>query len=255
MIHPAADWDYVAPQGTIGETENGPMHFHLQPGLELTSHASPESPAAEPSSPEPRRANSRLDRSSPIQVLLPFTCLALGGRLEGELETFWKSVGFADLSFDTVIERFAHFLKRRVENGTLRIYFLPELLDFELAAHELRFTARGPYLDGGRPREPRVLVQRGARLELHPLMRVSRFPCDADALFETLAHGDCIDCNVRTRETFLLLSVLRDGNPEVVSVPPTLGRKLWALQCVGHFGGTDAEVAAANALCAEPRSH
>lgn len=202
-----------------------------------------------------RRAPSRLDRSSPIHTLLPYTCLALGGRLDGELDSFWKSVGFADLAFDAVIERFARFLKRRVENGTLRIYFLPELLDFELAAHELRFTARGPYLERGEPREARVLVQRGAQLELHPLMRISRFPCDAEALFETLAHGDCIDCNVRSHETFLLISVLRDGNPEVVPVPPALGRKLWALQCVGRFRGCDADVAAANGLCAEPRPH
>jgi hypothetical protein len=202
-----------------------------------------------------RRAGRRLHRSSPIHALLPYTCLVLGGRLDGELETFWKSVGFADLPFAAVIERFAHFLKRRVENGTVRIGFLPELLDFELAARELRFTARGPYLEGGMPREPRVLVQRGAQLELHPLMRVSRFPCDAEALFEALAHGDCIDCNVRMNETFLLLSVLRDGNPEVRSVAPELGRKLWALQCVGRFGGTADDIAAANGLCAERRPH
>jgi len=202
-----------------------------------------------------RRAPTRLDRSSPIHTLLPYSCLALGGRLAGELESFWKSVGFADLAFDAVIERFASFLKRRVENGTVRLYFLPELLDFELAAHELRFTARGPYLERGEPREARVLVQRGAQLELHPLMRISRFPCEAEALFETLAHGDCIDCNVRSHESFLLLSVLRDGNPQVVPVAPALGRKLWALQCVGRFCGCEADVAAANALCAEHRSH
>src|SRR5690349_6460411 len=125
------------------------------------------------------RASSRLDRSSPILRLLPYSCLALGGRLDGELASFWKSVGYADLTFDAAIGRFAHFLKRRVENGTVRIYFLPELLDFELSLHELRFTARGPYLEGGEPRQPCVLVQRGRKLELHPLMRVLRFPCDA----------------------------------------------------------------------------
>jgi hypothetical protein len=202
-----------------------------------------------------RRTPSRLDRSSPIHTLLPYTCLALGGRLEVELESFWKSVSFADLSFASAIERFAHFLKRRVENGTLRMYFLPELLDFELAAHELRFMARAPYVERGQPREPRVLVQRGSQLELHPLMRISRFPCDAEALLETLAQGDCIDCNVRSHESFLLLSVLRDANPEVSPVPPALGRKLWALQCVGRFGGCAADVAAANALCTERRPH
>jgi hypothetical protein len=228
------------------------MHFHPQDERRPTEAALGALSLDQNGS---RRAHSRLDRSSPIHTLLPFTCLALGGRLDGELDSFWKSVGFADLSFDAVIERFAHFLKRRVENGTVRIYFLPELLDFERAAHELRFTARGPYLDRGLPREPRVLVQRGAQLELHPLMRVSRFPCDAEALFDTLAHGDCIDCNVRSHESFLLISVLRDGNPEVVHVAPALGRKLWALQCVGQFGGTTADVAAANGLCAERRPH
>jgi hypothetical protein len=208
----------------------------------------------------PRPASNRLNRSTPIHTLLPYSCLALGGRLDGELASFWKSVGFADLPFDSVIERFAHFLKRRVENGTVRIYFLPELLDFELAMHELRFCSRSPYLHdagmkAGEPREPGVLVQRGAQLELHPLMRISRFPCDAQALFETLAHGDCIDCNVRSHETFLLLSVLRDATPEILPVPPALGRRLWALQCVGTFCGCAADVTAANRLVAGPRPH
>jgi hypothetical protein len=208
-----------------------------------------------------RPAANRLDRSSPILTLLQYSCLALRGRLDGELASFWKSVGFVDLPFESAIERFAHFLKRRVENGTVRIYFLPELLDFELAMHELRFTSRGPYLhedgpEAGEPREPRVLVQRGARLELHPLMRISRFPCDAHALFGTLAHGDCIDCNVRSHETFLLLSALRGTSPpQVLPLPGALGRKLWALQCVGTFGGCEAEIAAANRLVAEPRPH
>jgi hypothetical protein len=237
------------------------MHFHgLSHGQELAGSvhdvASPRSSRGLLSDhPAARRAPTRLDRSSPIHALLPYTCLALGGRLDGELDSFWKSVGFADLPFAVAIERFANFLKRRVENGTVRIYFLPELLDFELAAYELRFTARGPYLERGEPREACVLVERGTQLALHPLMRISRFPCDAQALFETLAQGDCIDCNVRSHETFLLLSVLRDANPEVTPVPPALGRKLWALQCVGRFGGGEAEIAAANALCAENRAH
>jgi hypothetical protein len=199
-----------------------------------------------------RKAN-RLNRSSPILTLLQYSCLALGGRLDGELASFWKSVGYADLPFDATIGRFAHFLKRRVENGTVRIYFLPELLDFELSMHELRFTSRGPYLERGEPREPSALVQRGTRLELHPLMRVLRFPCDAQALFETLAHGDCIHCNVRSYETFVLLSALRDSVPELRHVPAELGRKLWAVQCVGTFGGCDADVVAANRLVAEPQ--
>lgn len=204
------------------------------------------------------RTANRLNRSSPILTLLQYSCLALGGRLDGELASFWKSVGYADLPFDATIERFAHFLKRRVENGTVRIYFLPELLDFELAMHELRFTSRGPYFfeegpERGKPREPSVLVRRGTRLELHPLMRVLRFPCDAQALFETLAHGDCIHCNVRSYETFVLLSALRDPAPELRHVPAELGRKLWALQCVGTFGGCDADVVTANRLVAEPQ--
>jgi hypothetical protein len=217
-------------------------------GLELPDSASMRS--------GPQRAPTRLDRSSPIRALLPYSCLALGGRLDGEIESFWKSVGFANLPIDSVIERFAHFLKRRVENGTVRLYFLPELLDFELAAQELRFTARAPYLEQGIPREPQVLVQRGRRLALHPLMRISRFPCDALALLETLAHGDCIDCNVRSQETFLLISVLRGSHPEVMPVQAALGRKLWGLQCVDRFVGLDAaDVAAANAMCAERRRH
>jgi hypothetical protein len=232
-----------------------PFHSHEQ---ELTESApdgvySPRSSRGLLLDHSSARSANRLNRSSPILTLLPYSCLALGGRLDGELASFWKSVGYADLAFDATLERFAHFLKRRVENGTLRIYFLPELLDFELCMHELRFTSRGPYLERGEPREPGVLVQRGTKLELHPLMRALRFPCDAQALFETLAHGDCIHCNVRSYETFVLLSALRDSAPEVLHVAPALGRKLWALQCVGTFGGCQADVVAANRLVAEPR--
>jgi hypothetical protein len=192
----------------------------------------------------------RLSRSTPIRTMLHHSCIALGARLESELATFWQSVAFADLPCDAVIERFAFFLKRRVENGTVRLHFLPELLDFELASSELRFLPRRELLADACGSVP---LTRDAGLALHPLVRISRFLCDAGALFTALQNG--VECAVPPRESFLLLTVLREATPEVFQLDAALGRKLWALQCVGTFGGTDAELRALGDLNILVRSH
>jgi hypothetical protein len=197
----------------------------------------------------------RLNRSTPIHTILQFTCRALGARLAGELEAFWQSVGFADLSCDNTLDQFAFFLKCRVENGTIRIHYLPELIDFELTCNELRFLPRRELLahaDGGIP------LTRDAGLTLHPLVRVQRFPCDAEGLFATLcpsptAHARSV--HNRRRESFLLLSVLKQASPEVYQLEPRLGRRLWVLQNVGTFAGSAPELQTLAGLGVVVRSH
>jgi hypothetical protein len=186
----------------------------------------------------------------PIHTMLHYSCIALGARLDAELGSFWQSIGFADLPCHEVVERFAFFLKRRVENGTVRLHFLPELLDFELATLELRFVPRRELLADAAGTVP---LTRTAGLALHPLVRVSRFLCDATALFKALTGG--MNRPAPARESFLLLSVLREASPEVFVLDATLGRKLWALQCVGTFGGTDSELGALGDLNLVVRSH
>src|SRR5262245_58707380 len=65
------------------------------------------------------RALYRSHRVTPIYTSLHLSCLALGSQLEAELDEYWKSAEFSDRRFRLEIERFAHFLKRRVENGAL----------------------------------------------------------------------------------------------------------------------------------------
>ena len=197
----------------------------------------------------------RLNRSTPIHTILQFTCRALGVRLAGELDTFWQTVAFAELSCEKTLDRFAVFLKRRVENGTIRIHFLPELIDFELTCNELRFLPRRELLadaNGGIP------LTRDAGLSLHPLVRVLRFPCDAEALFATLCPnpaGRARHVHNRRRESFLLLSVLKQPTPEVFQLDPRLGRRLWALQNVGSFAGSEPELQTLAGLGVVVRSH
>ncbi|HTU66089.1 MAG TPA: hypothetical protein VMF52_09075 [Steroidobacteraceae bacterium] len=206
---------------------------------------------------DPHRADDspvRLNRSTPIRRLLPFACRALGAGLETELGSFWTSVDFADLPCGSAAEQFAVFLKRRVENGTLRLHFLPELLDFELASSELRFLPRQEFLAQGDTGALTQPLSRDAGLAIHPLMRISRFPCDAEALFATLMGRPREARNAR-RETFLLLSVLKQPSPEIYQLDPKLGRRLWALQNVGTFGGSDAELRLLGDLRVIVRSH
>lgn len=195
----------------------------------------------------------RLTRSTPIRTMLPFSCRALAALLDGELESFWKSVDFAEMSPNSVVERFAFFIKRRVENGTLRLHFLPELLDFELASNELRYLPRHSLLQHVEPVGATPLTK-DAGLAINPLVRISRFPCDAEAMFDALAGNPRQERKSR-RESFLLLSVLRQPTPEIYQLEPKLGRRLWALQNVGTFNGSEAELRTLGGLRVIVRSH
>ena len=189
-------------------------------------------------SPTQTLARSRL---TPICTLLHLSCRALGDRLEIELDAYGKSVEFSGLQFKPEFERFADFLKRRVENGTLRIHWLPELLDFELARNELRSLPRRRLLAELAQRGP---VKSAAAVALNPLVRIARFPCDSTALIEALSNGELVSRAVMKPETYVLLSVLHVATPEVLPADPVLGRLLWALRCVGTFCGDAAQRAA-----------
>ncbi len=181
----------------------------------------------------------RSHRVTPIYTSLHLSCLALANRLEAELEDYWKSEESSDRGLRLEIERFARFLKRRVASGALPIDCLPELLDFELASHELRHLPRRRLLAetaGSSPRAP------GDPHHLHPLVRVARFSSDTRSLFAAIAHGDASDTLPR-QETFVLISVLQDPAPQVLPAERELGAILWELQQSGAFRGSDAQFA------------
>jgi hypothetical protein len=181
----------------------------------------------------------RSHRITPIYTSLHLSCLALADRLEAELDEYWKSAEFSDRRFRLEIERFASFLKRRVEAGEIAIDSLTELLDFELASNELRFLPRR-----------RILLEAGnlARCtredpaRVHPLLRVARFSHDPKLLFAAVAHGYPGDSLPR-QESHVVLSVLHDAAPQLLTLERELGALLWELQQSAPFRGSDAQFA------------
>jgi hypothetical protein len=121
----------------------------------------------------------RANRLTPVALLLPYTCFALGERMKGLAERFWED-SRTDLQFRSETERFAAFLRGLVRSGELDEPLLEEILDFELASNELRFAPR-------RRLEERAAASRGTRPRLHPLVRVVWFRHDPGELLERLA--------------------------------------------------------------------
>jgi hypothetical protein len=170
----------------------------------------------------------RSNRVTPIYTLLHFSCLALGTRLEAELNAYWRSVEFSDLQFQLEIERFARFLERRVADGALPEHWLPSLLNFELASNALRFAPRRQLLAEQLENAGSAL---DAPLHLSPLVRLVRFSCDASALFDSLSRAGALQVTLPKGESYLLLSVLRNAVPEVIFLDPAVGSALLRLRC------------------------
>jgi hypothetical protein len=181
----------------------------------------------------------RSHRVTPIYTSLHLSCLALANRLETELDEYLKSEEFSDRRFRLEIERFAHFLKRRLASGALAIDCLPELLDFELASNELRSAPRRRLLA---ETAGFAACARDVPARLHPLVRAARFSHDTRSLFAAIAHGDACDVLPR-QESFVLLSVLQEPAPQVLPTDREIGTILWELQQSGAFHGSDAQFA------------
>jgi len=84
----------------------------------------------------------RVNRITPIFSYLPLSCFLLGDQLIVEAERFWSEGKPGDLQFGPETERFASFLKRRLDTAAIADLYLGEVLDFELAANRLQARAR-----------------------------------------------------------------------------------------------------------------
>lgn len=166
----------------------------------------------------------RVNRMTPLYSLLPRSCLALGDRLADEAAEFWRAGG-TDLQFGPEIVRFAAFLRERLDAGQLASPYLAELLDFELALHELRLAPRrrllGELAAGASGRAWRV----------SPLVRVVRFSHEPAALLGALAEGRVPDESDAPGGDFHLLL---DATGPALELRPL----------DGHFGAALAEAAA-----------
>ena len=169
----------------------------------------------------------RANRLSPIVNLIPHTCFLLGNALLDEATEFWKSFKETRLQFHEEVQRFGDFLRRRVEMGFLQNSMLIEVLEYELALNEFRYTPRLDVL--ARLELNKTIASESKRVKLHPLIRVLLFRHEPRRLLEFLDERRPPPYELAEGEFWLLL----DGKGEEVEIKlidPYVGRLLKAIE-------------------------
>jgi hypothetical protein len=123
----------------------------------------------------------RASRLEAVYTLLPLTCLVLGSQLQSELDLYWRFREQSDLQFQTETLAFAGYISQRLNSGDLKNGFVREVLDFEMAASELRYSVRRAQTDSAKPNGPFLL---------HPLVRVVWFSHEPLSLLKSLDERD-----------------------------------------------------------------
>jgi len=162
----------------------------------------------------------RTNRLSPVVMLLPYTCFVLGGRMGSLADRFW-SESRTDLQFRSEIDRFAAFLRERLESGELVEPLLEEVLAFELATNELRFLPRRRILAHLEP-------VNGSLVQLHPLVRLVPFRHHPENLLRRLAATEPLPYELEEGD-FLLVLIAGSDELDVRRVDGSLADLLRAL--------------------------
>ncbi len=157
----------------------------------------------------------RVNRMTPLYTLLPLTCNLLGQELVPLAELFWVTFRTSDLQFQPEIDRFARFLRDRMDSGKIQDPYLREVLDFEQALNALSFAAFQGVSDGA----VELPEENGHGLFVHPQVRVVAFRHDPLALLDALAHRSA-PFEPLEGEFFLLI----DGRTEKVAIVPADAR-------------------------------
>jgi len=168
----------------------------------------------------------RANRLSPIYNLIPHTCFLLGETLVDEATEFWDGFKETRLQFHEEVKRFGDFLRRRIELGLVQNPLLSEVLEYELALNEFRYTPRLEVL--ACLELNRTLPRESDGVELHPLIRVLLFRHEPKRLLEYLDERRPPPYELAEGEFWLLL----DGKGEEVEVQlidTGLGRLLKAI--------------------------
>jgi hypothetical protein len=166
----------------------------------------------------------RANRLSPIYNLLPHTCFLLGHALLEEATEFWKDFKETRLQFHEEVKRFGDFLRRRVEMGFLQNRMLVEVLEYELALNEFRYTPRLDVLA-----RLETVASESKRVQLHPLIRVLLMRHEPRRLLEFLDERRPPPYDLAEGEFWVLL----DGKGEEVEtklIDPYVGRLLKAIE-------------------------
>jgi hypothetical protein len=128
----------------------------------------------------------RSNRVTPLYTLLNATCRSLGDQFAPLLDEFWNARNYSDGQFQSEVERWACFLRRRIADGAVRSRFTADLLEFELALNSLNLAPRKKLL-GEIARLPKPGPD--TPCWLHPLARIVVFRHDPVALLAAVAQG------------------------------------------------------------------
>ena len=169
----------------------------------------------------------RANRLSPIYNLIPHTCFLLGDALLDEATEFWNGFRETRLQFHEEVMQFGDFLRRRIELGLLQNPMLAEVLEYELALNEFRYTGRLDVLM--RLELSNSVARESNRIRLHPLIRVLLFNHEPGPLLRLLDERKPPPYELAEGEFWLLL----DGKGEEVEVKlidSGVGRLLKAIE-------------------------
>lgn len=169
----------------------------------------------------------RANRLTPLHQHLPRTCSVLGQNLRRILDGFWTVHRKTPLQFADEIARFAHFVGERLTAGDLENPLLPEVLDFEFAACQLRFLQRRRTTAALRAAASTVAPETGdpARV-VHPLVRIVRFRHDPGLVLQVTDEIPAPDCDLPEGEHYVLL----DARGEDLRIACIEARFGWVLK-------------------------
>ena len=157
----------------------------------------------------------RSNRVTPIYTLLNYTCRSLGEQFAPLLEDFWDGKDYQDGQFQSEVERFGGYLRRRIAEGAVASPFAAELLDFELALNALEFGARKEVL---RALENLPAPGPDTPCRLHPLARLIRFRHDPTALLTAAAERVPLSgADIPLRDAVVVLSAV-GGAPDLIEL-------------------------------------
>src|ERR1700752_81940 len=169
----------------------------------------------------------RANRLSPIVNLVPHTCFLLGNALLDEATEFWKGFKETRLQFHEEVKQFGDFLRRRIEMGFVQIPILAEVLEYELALNEFRYSPRLEVLS--RLELSKTVAGESKCVQLHPLIRALLFRHEPRRLLELLDERRPPPYELAEGEFWLLL----DGKGEEVEtklIDLGVGRLLKAIE-------------------------
>lgn len=183
----------------------------------------------------------RFNRITPLYTLLPLTNFVLGERFISEAELFWNSFTDSDPRFRQEIDRFGEFLGQRLQDGQLENELLAEVLGYELAANELKFSQRQQILAELSQRGTEMSLR--APLQIHPLVRLVLFQHEPTELLRLLKERSPVPATLAEGEYWVLLDVLND-ELQARKIDPHVGRLLGAISAGEDTDLTEEDVEA-----------